>query len=280
VGSSSPAAFAIVASATPNGQYVATELEDAQGTFTLTPAPNNGFNPAIDATITLPAFSGGVLLPGSVTAPLLVGAAFPAGDGSALQDDDPTASPPTPSSNALVAAPDVGEIAAAGVRQPAIHTNDAMSHLLVGGSFAFSFASAAAVSPLLGFSVSGGQRLVNAYLQALARGILNNAPSDFVPYAWTLTDTFSRVFAGALARPAASPARENSMDGGTWEETTGDLDWQRGVATATAKASLPTDAAPRKSAATQQQQQVTTPANDEYFAGMAASTDDYLAEDD
>ena len=28
-----------------NGQYTATELEDAQGAFTLTPAPAGGFDP-------------------------------------------------------------------------------------------------------------------------------------------------------------------------------------------------------------------------------------------
>jgi hypothetical protein len=43
----------LVASVSPNGQYFATELEDAQGTFTLTPAPTNGFDPRIDAVVTL-----------------------------------------------------------------------------------------------------------------------------------------------------------------------------------------------------------------------------------
>jgi hypothetical protein len=42
--------IALVASATPNGQYVATELEDAQGTFTLSPAPRNGTGVDLAAT--------------------------------------------------------------------------------------------------------------------------------------------------------------------------------------------------------------------------------------
>jgi hypothetical protein len=41
----------LVAAASPNGVYVATELEDAQGTFTLTPAPANRKTPgALDRT--------------------------------------------------------------------------------------------------------------------------------------------------------------------------------------------------------------------------------------
>jgi uncharacterized repeat protein (TIGR03803 family) len=42
--------IALVASATPNGQYVATELEDAQGTFTLSPAPSNDTGMDLAAT--------------------------------------------------------------------------------------------------------------------------------------------------------------------------------------------------------------------------------------
>jgi autotransporter-associated beta strand protein len=41
----------LVASATPNGQIFNTELEDAQGTFILTPAPTNSFDPRIDGLV-------------------------------------------------------------------------------------------------------------------------------------------------------------------------------------------------------------------------------------
>src|SRR5262249_23597078 len=37
-----------------NGQYVRTELEDSQGTFILSPAPINGFDPDIDGVVALP----------------------------------------------------------------------------------------------------------------------------------------------------------------------------------------------------------------------------------
>ena len=47
--------IALVASVSPNGQYVTTELEDAQGTFTLTPAPTNSFDPRIDSVVLLTA---------------------------------------------------------------------------------------------------------------------------------------------------------------------------------------------------------------------------------
>jgi Putative Ig domain len=43
-GGDSQATIALVSSVTSNGQYFSTELEDAQGTFTLTPAPSNDFN--------------------------------------------------------------------------------------------------------------------------------------------------------------------------------------------------------------------------------------------
>jgi hypothetical protein len=46
-----PSPIDLVASASPNGQFVMTELEDAQGTFTLTPAPTNGFDPRIDGQV-------------------------------------------------------------------------------------------------------------------------------------------------------------------------------------------------------------------------------------
>jgi hypothetical protein len=51
-------AIELVASASPNGQPVSTELEDAQGTFTLTPAPSNNFSPA---TTSLVVFSGATM---------------------------------------------------------------------------------------------------------------------------------------------------------------------------------------------------------------------------
>jgi hypothetical protein len=75
-----PAAIALVASVSPNGQYVATELEDAQGSFVLTPAPRNGFDSQVDSVVFLtatpatPAPSSATEI--STTAPI----AFPADD--------------------------------------------------------------------------------------------------------------------------------------------------------------------------------------------------------
>jgi uncharacterized repeat protein (TIGR03803 family) len=45
----------LVASVNINGQVIGTELEDAQGTFVLTPAPVNAFDPRIDGVVSLPA---------------------------------------------------------------------------------------------------------------------------------------------------------------------------------------------------------------------------------
>jgi hypothetical protein len=57
LGEPGASAVELVASVAPNGQYVATELEDAQGTFTLTPAPTNSVDPHLASQITLAALS-------------------------------------------------------------------------------------------------------------------------------------------------------------------------------------------------------------------------------
>jgi hypothetical protein len=49
-GSPASSSIALVASVDPNGQWFPTELEDAQGTFTLTPAPGSDFNSPIEHT--------------------------------------------------------------------------------------------------------------------------------------------------------------------------------------------------------------------------------------
>jgi hypothetical protein len=52
--------IALVDSANPNGQWFPTELEDAQGTFILTPAPGSDFNSPIEHTFValVPCFRG------------------------------------------------------------------------------------------------------------------------------------------------------------------------------------------------------------------------------
>jgi hypothetical protein len=45
--------IALVASVSPHGQSFTTELEDAQGSFILTPTPTNGFDPRIDSVVDL-----------------------------------------------------------------------------------------------------------------------------------------------------------------------------------------------------------------------------------
>jgi hypothetical protein len=54
-GASGPASIALVASVSPNGQCFATELADAQGSFTLTPAPTNALAGRIEGTAILAA---------------------------------------------------------------------------------------------------------------------------------------------------------------------------------------------------------------------------------
>jgi len=59
--------FRLVASVNPNGQYARTELEDAQGTFTLTPEPSNSFDPRMDSVVMLTSTSSTA----SVSAPVM-----------------------------------------------------------------------------------------------------------------------------------------------------------------------------------------------------------------
>ena len=76
-GSPGLASIALVASVNPTGtQVVTTELEDAQGTFTLTPAPMNGFDSRIDSSVSLIVPAAGSPVPeqaepGTVSLPVL-----------------------------------------------------------------------------------------------------------------------------------------------------------------------------------------------------------------
>jgi hypothetical protein len=65
-------AIQLVKSVSINGQYVPTELEDAQGTFTLTPAPTNGLGWGSESIVTLTAST-----PRLVASCMVVGAPAP-----------------------------------------------------------------------------------------------------------------------------------------------------------------------------------------------------------
>ena len=94
---SNPSSIALVATATPDSQFVRTELEDAQGTFTLTPAPTSVFDPRLDSVIQLAAAPTASAL-GSVAGDVLPSfrpvASVVAVDTPTLAEDEPVAVSP------------------------------------------------------------------------------------------------------------------------------------------------------------------------------------------
>ena len=132
--------ISLVASATPDGQYVTTELEDAQGTFTLTPAPTNDFDSRFDSIVALTATEQDVGSSSSAAEipPLHIGTILHGGTGA------------TPASFAtFAAAPLTG--------------------------LAFQISSNLALSTATGPGMVVGQFLADQVFQALAHGAINQS---------------------------------------------------------------------------------------------------------
>jgi hypothetical protein len=216
-------AFQLVASASPNGQYVATELEDAQGTFTLTPAPCNGsYNPAALSSAA-PVSASHV----AEIAPQVVVAAL--GDCGALKEDAVKSQTPPPFHVAVSAIYDGDDSETLDARQAVGNGNNA--HL--GDSFftlpaAFVLAS----SPLGGLGglpaggsflpAAGGLRLPDwLFQQPLVRVVNTLAADSSAPFAGTLSPSFTPVFAVNL--PLAATALEG-IDSVLWDDLGGNLD--------------------------------------------------------
>ena len=230
---SGPAPFELVASADPDGQYVATELEDAQGTFTLSPAPTNGFDPRIDGVVLLaPATAPApVSILGVEAAPPIVSAV--AGD-VRQADSSFTQTPALVKSadpNADGAPIDVSEREAPAV--PTIPAVSAAAHIAAVAA-SNSLASLPADTPVgllgaligqiggasTGRQISTSQPLADQFFQALARWM--SGPADtVVPI--TASDSYARVLAGQLLPVPPTP---DSLDSLNWDEVISDLDFQ------------------------------------------------------
>ncbi len=229
-----PVPFELVASADPNGQYVATELEDAQGIFTLSPAPTNDFDPHIDGLVMLaPA-----LATTPVVTPGLEVAAFASTTTRDIQPADghyaQNATIVESADPSVDAAPIEGSEREAAAT-PAMATVNVgafanFAAIVAGSSFAAMSASTSA-SPLgglvlqvggslLGIPVSASPRPSDQFFQAHAHWF--GGPTDTVLTS-TVNDSFARILAGQLL---PLPPMADSLDNLNWDEVSSDLNWE------------------------------------------------------
>jgi uncharacterized repeat protein (TIGR03803 family) len=231
---SSPAPFELVAFVDPKGQYFATELEDAQGTFTLSPAPTNGFDPRIDGVIVLSPTPVGALvsIPG-VEAATIVSAT--AGDvpevnsrsakGAAMVESAGASADGAPiaaSDREAAAVPNVAVVNVSGFGPViAITAGSSLASMTAGtpagllGAFAVQISG---VGP--GLQLTAGQRGSDQFFQALGHWISGPAylsPTNMV------SDTFGSALAGQLL---PVPPTADSLDYLNWNEVSSDVDWE------------------------------------------------------
>jgi len=218
------AAIALVASVSPNGQYVATELEDAQGTFTLTPAPTNGFDPRIDGVVFLTATPVAV----SVTTEMVAAAATSTTAPPETQRADSHAADASPFDTtnpaqptmAPEASPEEGEKGSKGEGEKVISLSPLLPFypspaLLPGLVFQFSSVAAGAAPGGNGMC----QPPTDSWLQTLARGTVS--PLDPAQLVSTVRDALERVLASQVRLPQVTPDDDDRLN---WDAVSGDLD--------------------------------------------------------
>jgi hypothetical protein len=231
---SGPAPFELVASADPNDQYVTTELEDAQGTFTLSPAPTNGFDPDIDSmvVITAPSAATPVSYPGIRDAPIISTAASdvqPADSRYAhhtaiVESVGPSADTATIEGNEREAAavPTIAAVNVSAASHVVIATRNSLASMSAGASaagllsaFAFQIGGAS-----MGIATDGSPCLAGIFIQALARW--TNGPAEtIIPV--TMGDSFKRLLAGQLL-PLLPTA--DDLDNLNGDNVSSDLEWR------------------------------------------------------
>jgi len=216
---SGQAQFALVASVMPNGQYVMTELEDTLGTFTLTPAPTNSFEPRIDGVVTLTPAAALVSPPvvlatetSSVVAPVEVQALASSTVATTVSATLATTSVVLPEESDE----SVNRLTADTVTQhlSAMHTAAAPAAPITGLVFQLANTSSANAQG------SAGPHPADQFFQALVRGSAN--PYD--PFlVGTVKDAVASVLAGQLL---LAPSAADNLDSLSWDEVVNDQDWQ------------------------------------------------------
>jgi hypothetical protein len=189
----SPSAINLVASVNINGQVTAAELEDAQGTFILTPTPVNGFDPRLDGVVSMPATQVATgLNPGAtveVPARLVV---F-----SQTNEIAPEAPAVETAGTLAATSPATGEeeVTASAAAEPvhatvfSVHAGTAIvsaatSLVALLGAVPLpgtvSQIISTAVSSVPGGSLAAGQHLTDQFFQALARGTATDATTPLL----------------------------------------------------------------------------------------------------
>jgi hypothetical protein len=281
-GGSAP--IALMASVNPTGQQVvSTELEDAQGAFTLTPTPTNGFNPRMDGMVMLVANSGALvgapapIAPGEVRAPVSSMLEALGTTASVTSASDETTTPNSPavvpesSEQALIAGPsaiaDTPPEHAFGVA-----TAPGGATIRAATSALASIGAGTLTAPIAGVVIQfgnlppliapfaglgAGQHLADQVVQTLGTGTIN--PTLFA----TVKDVFEPALAGHLM---LSPSGADNLDS-RWDEVYSDLDWQGfALVGVRARRDVPADSAPQMVA---QQTGADADTLDPYFAQMA-----------
>jgi hypothetical protein len=234
-----PTPMTLVASVNPTGQQVIlTELEDAQGTFTLTPAPTSGFGPQV-WSVGLPTAALEATPNAPVGEPLLVNTLAPLATDT-LPGDASILEPATSPRSAMVSDPTEPFVTAGQMTladSVTVHVSAASAHIattivtLASGTVAPlnsapfpSLVFQLSALPLASMSSAEGvdsQRLPGEWLQALARGTVS--ATDPMLVVGNLRDIFEHVLANQLR---LSPSPMENTDGLVWDEGGRDLNWQ------------------------------------------------------
>jgi hypothetical protein len=227
--------IALVASVSPNGQYVPTELEDAQGAFSLTPAPTNGFHSRLDEIVTLTASPTGALASSIVLgAPASVEFQAESSSVAAAATVDTAASPAASDATNSESRKQTGFEGPSAVTDTrtlqvsARAAHGAATVLAASGSFAAAGAGSPAATPPTGMVFLLANTLVgNApawsgsaaaqpgaepLFPALARGI---NPDDPTTLGGTIQDIIERVLGGQPMRSQARVENQNGDSVGT-----------------------------------------------------------------
>jgi hypothetical protein len=230
------AAIALVASANPNGQYAATELEDAQGTFTLTPALTNSFDPRIDTMVMLTAAPTAEVVrttEESLSIPTRIAVESTSAERVEAIGVE-TSNPPAMTLGLGEPAPESSAGPTTPVEAATVPIGLASAHgasVLPANSLTFASVGLLAGAPMGGvvFQVGGapswgtivaGPRLADHLFQILARGA--NYPGD-ASLVNTLKDAFGRGLAGPWLWSSSATDHFNRLD---LDEMGSALNWQ------------------------------------------------------
>jgi hypothetical protein len=196
---------------------VTTELEDAQGTFTLSPAPTNGFDPRIDSLVTLASAPTAAL----IDTPSVEIAAF---EGAAPAEAQGTENRTGPETATL--APTASEVDSQGAidattAEPVQATVTAANPsaplnmgTLTGQITGLAFQLGSAIRQP---AIAAGQNLADRLFQTLVPGSSRTGTCPIF-----IEDTIERT----LANEPEAQASVNALDSVNWDEIGDDLDWQ------------------------------------------------------